>query len=252
MDNSDLRHGVPTIHKYLQDKLGLTRDQAINQTIVIGDLVFNWAYIYIFKAGKSDDSLCCEYTNLISELIVGQMLDTDLPRRVKVDESLVVEKSKIKSGRYTFARPMKLGAIECHLNKKLTKQYFDLGEELGLLYQLVDDEIDATSKSTVLGKKTFQDFKEKQHTLVSFFLLNKTNKKHLNIFKEKLWGKEINEKDFDWVQEFLRDSGALAYVEENKKSTLAKIHNKIKLLSIDKYKKQKWYDFTEIIYNRKK
>ena len=252
VDKATLRHGVPTTQTFLQDKFGLSQDQSIHQAILVGDIVFNWAYTSILKASQNNASLGIEYNNLISELAVGQMLDTDLPRRSKIQESLFTEKNKIKSGRYTFARPMQLGAIDCNLNKKQIKQYFDLGEKIGELFQLVDDEIDATSKSNTLGKKTFQDFKEKQHTYFSYYLSNKTSKKYVDIFKTKIWGHNIADADFEWVQEFLQDSGAISYIEKIKNNLLTQIKEKIVVLDIDQNKKTKWYELTDFIYNRKK
>ena len=247
-----LCHGVPTVQTFLQTKFKLTKDQAVHQAILIGDLVFNWANMYMMKASKNNYSLGAEYVNLVSELAVGQMLDTDLPRRFQIKESLLVEKNRIKSGRYTFARPMKLGAIDCNLNKKQVNQYFVLGEKIGELFQLVDDEIDVTCKSDDIGKKTFQDFKEKQHTYFSFYLLNKTSKKHKDIFKSKIWGQDLKDNDFEWIQEFLKDSGVLVYVEQFKKNILIEIRKKILYLKITNENKKTWYELANLICNRKK
>jgi geranylgeranyl pyrophosphate synthase len=252
VDQASLRHGVPTIHTFIQKKFNLSKDQAVHQAILVGDIVFNWAYLYILKASMHNKFLGLEYNNLISELVVGEMLDTDLPRRSKIVESLVVEKNKIKSGRYTFARPMQLGAIECNLSKKQTKQYFDLGEKIGELFQLVDDEIDVTSRSATLGKKTFQDFKEKQHTYFSFYLLNKSSKKYADIFRSNIWGQAITENDFEWMQEFLKESGAFLYVEKIKKDLLLEVKKRIVRLNIELKQKTQWYELTDLIYNRNK
>jgi len=252
VDHATLRHGVPTIQTFLQKKFGLSKDRAVSQSILIGDLVFNWAYTYILNASIDNKYLGFEYNNLISELAVGQMLDIDLPRRSNIKEPLFVEKNKIKSGRYTFARPMQLGAIECKLNKKQIKQYFNLGEKMGELFQLVDDTIDVSNRSVTLGKKTFQDFKEKQHTYFSFYLLNKSDKKYLEIFKSKIWGKKLTENDFEWVQKFLRESGSFSYVEGFKKDLLVEIRKKIISLKVTQENKENWYELTNFFYNRKK
>jgi len=252
VDQAILRHGVPTMQLFLQEKFGLSKDQAIHQAILIGDLVFNWAYQYILKASIHNTSLGLAYGNLVSELAIGQMLDTDLPRRSRLSEPLLVEKNRIKSGRYTFARPMLFGALECNIGTERIKQYFDVGEKIGELFQLVDDEIDVTSRSVILGKKTFHDFNQKQHTYFAFYLLNKSSKKYSDIFKSKIWGKAIAEDDFEWVQEFLKESGAFAYVEAIKKTLLVEIQKLIASIEIHPDKKTKWYELTNLIYRRKK
>ncbi len=252
IDQASLRHGIPTTQMYLQTTYGLSRDQALHQTILIGDLVFNWASEHVYKASKDNYSLGLAYFTLVSELAVGQMLDTDMPRRSHIDDTLVSEKNKIKSGRYTFARPMVLGALSSKLDTKACKAYVALGEILGELFQLGDDFIDVTTRTVDLGKNIFQDFNEKQHTPLSWYMTTQAPHKYRNIFMKRMWGADLTEADFPWVQEVIYASGLCSYIEERKLNLYTKAQKQIMRLPIDIKRKKKWYDICEFIYNRTK
>lgn len=252
IDSAPLRHGVMTIHEYTQKKLGLTPEQSLHQSLLVGDLVFHWANEHMYLASRDTPALWSEYSHLVKELVVGQMLDSDLPRRTVIKSNLIDEKNKIKTGRYTFARPMMLGALYVELPPKQVRMYFNLGETIGELFQLVDDFIDATTHSKELGKKVFQDFNEKQHTHLSLYLSQYAPQKYQKIFKEKMWGKSITEDDFKWVQTVLFESGLLDYVEKLKKNLLVKIREQISLLPASEIYKQKWNEITNTLYNRTK
>ncbi len=70
-----------------------------------------------------------------------------------------------KTGRYTFSAPLRTGAILGGGGAGLTKKLACLGEVLGLLYQMRDDELGLYGTAAALGKPVGSDVREAKLTL---------------------------------------------------------------------------------------
>ena len=72
-------------------------------------------------------------------------------------------------------------------NKSLREINFfeDIGSDIGLLFQIADDQIDFTGNSNIAGKKTGKDKKKGKATLISL-LGYKNAIKYTNIIKSKI------------------------------------------------------------------
>ncbi|MDQ5950105.1 MAG: geranylgeranyl diphosphate synthase, type [Patescibacteria group bacterium] len=237
MDNSPTRHGVPTIQN-------LTKNENLGKSFAMlaGDLVFNWAYEIFIK--ENDNKKSKEiFSTLIEEVVIGQSMDAELSSAKSWSKEDLDQKTLLKTARYTFRRPLEIGlALRAKkVDKSTEKIYSQIGENLGIIFQIDDDLLDIFGDEKKLNKKTFQDIESKQATLISFYLKN--NK----IFKSYL-GKKLNEEEKENLKNIIKETGTLNKIEEEKNSLITKTEK-----LIEKTKdKEIWKVFLGKLTNREK
>ena len=219
MDKQNKRHGVETIHAYVLKKLkeqkrtGDIENVAKSQGILMGDLFFSWD-LEIFLDNKSfpkdNISKAHDYFYMmVDEVCLGQILDVDITTREEALVELINEKTRLKTSRYTFVRPMQIGAHLAHPNNNLDEYCEILGTKLGIAFQLQDDLLDIIGDPKILEKNILRDVADRQHTFFTNFVLKNGTKEQ----KEKLikyFGKELDDNEQKEIIEIFIKSGAVA------------------------------------------
>ncbi|MEG0641054.1 MAG: polyprenyl synthetase family protein [Clostridium sp.] len=162
MDNDDLRRGIPTSHK----KFGEAN------AILAGDGLLNLSYEIIFnELEKSNfDPYCAKIGSVISKaagfkgMIAGQVIDIESENK-QVNLERLVEMHTKKTGALIKAACI-TGAIGAKREDVLEK-VSEYGENIGLVFQIVDDILDCTGESSVLGKMVGSDSQNDKSTFVS-------------------------------------------------------------------------------------
>ncbi|MBI3385422.1 polyprenyl synthetase family protein [Candidatus Gottesmanbacteria bacterium] len=176
MDKAKTRRGGPTVHEYFARKLQIRHsgdpaeggglqnrfwtsqndDEAhelgINLAILAGDLCLIWAD-EIFSLSKIDRRLLLkvkkQFDLLREEVIFGQSLDL-----IKVEPCTRFHLLKIyeyKTARYSFVRPLLLGAVLAEADKKQKEAISNYAIPVGIAFQIQDDLLD--SETELLGTK---------------------------------------------------------------------------------------------------
>lgn len=182
MDKASLRHGTPTVHKYVVDalkkekRLSDLKHAGNSQAILIGDLLFSWSQ-EILNLNKEFDQKIADkvkrlFYEMVDEVTVGQMIDVDITTRKTVSKELIDEKTRLKTAGYSFIKPFQIGAAlagkETSEVEKFCKEF---GLRMGIAFQIQDDLFDSSDKS------------QNQHTYFTYF-------------KSLEKGKKIIEKNF--------------------------------------------------------
>lgn len=168
MDNDDFRRGKPSCHK----KFGEA------EAILAGDALS----LLPFEIISDDDALSSdEKIKMISVLakasgksgmVGGQIIDIENERRSDVDEQNLVNMYRGKTGALIMASCVMgcigAGADEFHIKKAEEYAY-----NLGLAFQIIDDILDVTSTSDVLGKPVGSDEEENKTTFVTLYGVEK-------------------------------------------------------------------------------
>lgn len=76
-----------------------------------------------------------------------------------------------KTGRYTFSLPLVLGGMLASGDEKTIRQLETLGENLGILFQIKDDELGLFGNEIEVGKPIGSDIKEAKKTLFYHYLM---------------------------------------------------------------------------------
>jgi geranylgeranyl diphosphate synthase type I len=127
-----------------------------------------------------------------------------------------------KTARYSFSLPLVIGAALAGQNRKILDRLEKLGENLGLIYQIRDDELGIYGRKDLTGKPVGSDISEGKKTLYFSLLLSycKTDERR-NL--EKIFGKKpLPRGDLEYVKDLINESGVRETIEkiisENKKS----------------------------------
>jgi geranylgeranyl pyrophosphate synthase len=184
MDKGSLRHGIPTIHEYVKEKL--QKDQrhgdfnhiGNSQAILLGDLLLCWAFSVFDEVNFAQDKLKNAklfFNRMADDVFLGQMIDIDITSRKDIPKELIDKKDILKTASYSFIRPMQIGASLIGIDKETEKFCEDIGLNLGLAYQLQDDLLD------------FENVQTKQETLkkIGKHLLNAKKIISLSTLKDK-------------------------------------------------------------------
>ncbi len=259
MDKGNTRHGVPTIHHFVSKKLkdakrsGDTENNSEAQAILVGDLFFSWA-MEIFLDNRNfpieNITLAHDYFyKMVDEVILGQMLDIDITTREKAEEELITEKTRLKTSRYTFVRPMEIGASLANTTHNMDDFCESLGTKLGIAFQMQDDLLDIIGDPKVLEKAVLRDIADHQHTFFTNFILERGTLEQKDTLLQYL-GKELNENQQQEVIKIFSDSGA---IENGKKMILQNLEDAKVIISRsslgDEYK-QICYDLIKVMQAR--
>ncbi len=150
MDNADMRRGRATLHtKY--DELS---------AVLVGDGLNTHAFYLLATSALSSDvkSRLCEilaYNGGIYGMVHGQILDCYFEKKPLDLEQL--KQLHINKTAKLIAASLQMGAVIAGLDREMQEQLYDFGIDLGLLFQIQDDIIDATLTSQEAGKTTNND-----------------------------------------------------------------------------------------------
>lgn len=167
----------------------------------------------------------------ITRVIGGQVLDTQAPFRNDADiDPLKIAQHKTAS--YTFETPMLVGAILAEAPEKEVELLSDLGQMVGIGYQLMDDLLGVFGDESTTGKSANGDIREGKRTLLIQRFDQLASKAQANRFYE-IFGQTKDDNLISEARQLLIDSGARKAVEKE----LAKIGRNasriVEKLSID-------------------
>jgi geranylgeranyl diphosphate synthase type I len=251
MDKSEKRHSVETINNYFGKKNN-DGHFGISIAILLGDLVFLWSQECIQDLDKKillRDTIINEFHKMIDTVIYGQSLDIYLTKRKTVDVKLVNKKMELKSSSYTFYYPMILGVLSAGKNLNKNKNLSDLANSLGAGFQLKDDLLDIDIKSNS-DKSLFLDTETSQHTILSWYLTSKSQKKFKNKFNTYFGKNKIEKKNYSELYNLFLESGAIDYCEDTIERHFTKAKSSLKKLGLEN--QMDWEDLIQMIQNRKK
>jgi len=169
MDNDDLRRGKQSTHKKFGE----------STAILAGNSLLTMAFEILSNrdlklSNKTKLELIKSLSNCSghSGIAGGQYYDLHFEKK-KISKKNVV-KMQIKKTARLFGFCCESIGIISNKNKKEINSYKELGEDIGLLFQIKDDLIDYTGKSKIVGKTTKLDKKKGKANLVNLIGYKKT------------------------------------------------------------------------------
>ena len=179
MDDDDLRRGLATCHRKFGEATA----------ILAGDVLQTLA----FQAVAEDENLSAAIrVKLISEIaraagtptgmVAGQQLDLEAEGR-KISIANLEKIHQCKTGAM-ISVAARSGAIIAEAKEAETKIISNYAANLGLLFQITDDLLDATQTTEVLGKTAGKDARAQKATYVSLYGLENARRLAENIHAE--------------------------------------------------------------------
>lgn len=209
MDRSNLRHGLATVHAHIEQALEghpEAAQAALSQAIVIGDLLQNWAGELMPAALRP------QYHEMVTEVIIGQMLDINLTCNYQATQEEIFQKHELKTARYTFVRPMQMGASLAGGSPQSLRFCEEFGTALGLAFQIQDDLLDISKSTHSARKAVLRDMQCGQPTLFTTYVREHGSPSQRQQL-ERYFGKPLEGHDHQALVDLFRDSGAISYGE---------------------------------------
>ena len=219
MDESDLRRGLPTVHReYTQQADGVGDLHEANMLAInVGLIGQHLANLVLLRAserpGRLIESLRCMHAN-ITATGFGQIDDMHQQVGRTVGEQDVVRKYYLKSSYYTFVNPLQAGlALAGKADNSFLEQVKAFGKPAGVAFQLHDDYLGVFGSAPETGKMNIDDLKEGKYTLLVHYALEHGTLQDVAALKTLLGNKAIQEADVIQAQKIFARTGARQFVE---------------------------------------
>jgi len=168
MDNDDYRRGRPTCHTVFGDGIA----------VLAGDALLTIAFEIVSRAKPAPRY---DMSTLLREiavaagsqkLIAGQVADLEAEgRKVKRDQLRFIHENKTAA---ILKSSIRLGAMSANADAKKLRAVTQFGHGLGLAFQVIDDILDVTQSSEILGKSAGKDIAAKKATYPAVIGLEKS------------------------------------------------------------------------------
>ena len=194
MDRDTRRRGAPSLFYQYQTaagESGVVDSAHLGESLAIcvGDIAFFLAFELLAGISSNRDmvtALVLQSARELSFVGIAQMADvlrgaagpdidagTPLGRILgegfEEDETIAIY--RYKTGRYTFSLPLMIGATLAGSDGETIARLEEFGENLGILFQLKDDEIGLFGDPQKTGKPVGSDIREGKKTLYYHYLM---------------------------------------------------------------------------------
>jgi geranylgeranyl diphosphate synthase, type I len=223
MDGADTRRGAPAAHHLLADVhrarawRGDSDHFGVSCAILLGDALTVWADQVI-----TSSALPCEraprfrraYDDMRLELVAGQYLDimADCVGSTSMHSALRV--ARLKSGNYTIAHPLRLGAIAAGAHPSVERGFAEFGTPLGEAFQINDDILGVFGSPAVTGKPVGDDLRQGKRTTLVAAAMDMATPSQAHRLGQLLGDPDLSEEQVEQCRVIMLGSGALAHVRQ--------------------------------------
>jgi len=181
MDNDTLRRGIPTTHRQWEERLKHTVNNPQKTGESIGICIGDTAFFLASELLSTTNQLATILPILYDEyqkITLAQMQDViygdaNTMPSIKDIEQLYT----YKTGRYSVALPLVIGAMLANQQSATIEKLWIIGEQIGLLYQIKDDELGLIGDETKTGKSVGSDIREGKKTIAIAMIYEKATEK---------------------------------------------------------------------------
>ncbi len=225
MDRDTLRRGGDTIfHQYalLAHNRNLADADHLGESLGIcaGDIAF-FAAFELLSGIDGDEETKKRLVSMAShELeLVGVAQMADVYRGSECSGADIETESTLnmyvyKTGRYTFSLPMSLGVVLSGGSEKLVTDVERIGEQMGVLFQIKDDEIGLFGETSDTGKPVGSDISEGKKTVYYTELYLRADTELRERLDAIFGNPEIGRNEIDLIRHRIESLGVRDRVEE--------------------------------------
>lgn len=201
IDRDTLRRGQTSIWQQYQIESEIPKFKKVENYGQSLALCLGSICLYLAQMALDRSNLKIEIKNEIKQILnreiirtyFAEMLDSKIAA-LKEDPSLaeVLEMYRFKTARYTFSLPLQLaGSINSRTQAEIDSLIL-VGEKLGLIFQIKDDEIGLFAEEKKSGKSFASDLREGKKTIYYLSLLPKLNPQEKDFFWQNFGQAELS------------------------------------------------------------
>jgi len=223
MDNDEMRHGVPTVHK----KFGMS------VAILAGDVLFSKAFQIITESKLSANAttkLVSRLSKACVDVCEGQLLDVKMAEDKKIPTQTDYITMISKKTAALFDVSCAMGAI-CATNKSSDiLNLSSFGKNLGIAFQITDDLIGVMGDPKITKKPVGNDLREGKKSLPILMAIKSAKGKNKKIILKAFGNSKATRNDLNKAVQVIRSLG----IEENVRKQALKYAEKAEK-SLEKY-----------------
>jgi geranylgeranyl diphosphate synthase type I len=218
MDRDETRRGKASVFAQYMNETGVP-DAAENRRlgeslgICAGDISFFMGYQSLAELScvSSVPSIMGAVSRELSIVGAAQMQDVYFGH-VTAQPSLddIIRMYVQKTGRYTFSLPLMLGAMIAGAEEKNLERFSVLGEKMGIVFQIKDDELGLFGSGT--GKVSGSDIRENKKSIFRYYLFSRIRGEDVARCEALFGNPDIIAEDIDYVRAIVRESGIRAEI----------------------------------------
>lgn len=219
IDDATLRRGRETV----QSKYGK------EYAVYIGDYLFCICFKVLAETA-SLHSIQMD-SRAMSKICLGEVeqLNSRFNKEVSVKNYLKRIAGKTAE---LFSLSLYIGAAESGCDKRLSRLFWNIGHNIGMAFQIIDDILDYSAEEVDLGKNSGNDIKDGVYTLPLIYVLEEKPKDLLDILDKPFYEQE----DIAKIIELTRTYGGLERARNLAKKYTDKAHKLINRLPDNEYK----------------
>lgn len=200
VDDSDRRRGRFSINALWKNKIA----------VLVGDYLLSRGMLTALQA--KDYHTLEIVSEAVKEMSEGELLQIEKARKLDIDELVYYDVIRKKTASLLASCFAAGASSSCNREEDIRKMWV-IGENAGMAFQIKDDLLDY-GKSSITGKPTGIDIKEKKMTLPLIYLLNNSSalkkRKIINIVNRH----NTNKEKVNWIMNEVASSGGIIYATE--------------------------------------
>ncbi len=204
VDDSMQRRGRFSINALWKNKVA----------VLVGDYLLSRGLLLALE--NKDYQLLEIVSKAVKDMSEGELLQIEKARKLDIDEDVYYEIIRQKTASL-LASCFAAGSASAEVDEAQVEKMRRIGELAGLAFQIKDDLFDF-QKTSITGKPTGIDIKEKKMTLPLIYLLNNSSaaekRKMINIVKRH----NNDRKKVEWLMDKVNSSGGMKYAEQKMNS----------------------------------
>lgn len=192
IDRDKTRRGEKTIFAQYQevaDREGLEDTYHFGESIglCVGDIGFFLAFkllatLAIESTIKNKIIEC--FSKELASVGFGEILDVyGGYHKEQLTEEDILRIYKYKTAQYTFSLPFEIGARLAQLDEGVVQKLAEIGNYMGIIFQIKDDELGIFGNEEHIGKPAGSDIKENKKTLFSLYLFSQATEEERSFLK---------------------------------------------------------------------
>ncbi len=235
VDESDLRRGRDTANALFGNAA----------SVLVGDFLYTRAFQMMAEIGNLRVmEILAETTNIIAEGEVMQLMNCNDPH---LSEEAYFNVIYCKTAKL-FEAATRLPAILSAANESIESALQDYGRYLGTAFQIIDDVMDYTAASDVMGKSVGDDLAEGKTTLPLIHAIRTANDEQRQLLTRAIM--ERNGLDYlEQIQEILQQTGAFDYSRNKAEDEIRKAKLALSILPDTPYR-QALMSLADLAVNR--
>ena len=161
IDDDDTRRGLPSMHRQLEQDFSLHEKQGRDQAICVSLITSYVAFHLLANISPHIQQLIT--TNLV-KTGYGEMQEVNASAGKPITTEDILTIYRHKTGTYTFSIPLAIGAHLTNQTPETITLLENIGEELGIIFQIKDDLLEIEQSSEHIGKSMLSDIKNNVYT----------------------------------------------------------------------------------------